>query len=187
MRRLVIFLLIVIAMGVVAWWLLQKREQVTAERKPPSNEIAEATPSPEGSIVSDPSPRYEVPSGGSWYQGLSDPRWRWWNSMQKADPSFEWKIPINFYGRVVDQSDQPVAQANIRFKWTDASLHGTKEKATQSDANGLFSLTGQHGKRLEVRVEKAGFHSEGGLGGKSFEYAGCFSKIISFGRIQTAP
>lgn len=94
--------------------------------------------------------------------------------MKSADPSFEWKMPISFYGRVIDQAGKPVLNAQVRFQWTDLSASGTTERFSQSDENGYFSLTGESGKRLGVWVSKDGYHSEGGLGGKSFEYAAFF-------------
>ena len=42
--------------------------------------------------------------------------WEWWKQMKKRDPKFEWKMPVNFYGKVVDQASQPVERANVRFQ-----------------------------------------------------------------------
>src|ERR1041384_415618 len=35
-----------------------------------------------------------------------------------ADPQYDWKQPINFYGKVVDENDAPVPGASIHFDWT---------------------------------------------------------------------
>ena len=93
--------------------------------------------------------------------------------MKKLDPKFEWKMPVNFYGKIVDQAAQPVQGAKIRFQWTDTSPAGTSEKFTESDAQGMFFLPGERGKNLGVYVSKDGYHSvRDGRG--TFEYAAFF-------------
>lgn len=89
-----------------------------------------------------------------------------------ADRSFdEWRTPINFYGKVVDESNSPVEGASITFGWTDLSDEGYSRTATTSDANGLFSLDGRMGKHLSVGVNKEGYYtSKSNVG--SFFYAG---------------
>lgn len=69
-----------------------------------------------------------------------------------------WKTPITFYGRVVDQYTNPVPDAQIHFAWTDLSPSGRSETNTQSDTNGLFSLSGVTGRVLEVNVSKQGYY-----------------------------
>src|SRR6266478_6695400 len=61
-----------------------------------------------------------------------------------ADSNWDWKQPINFWGNVVDESNAPVAGASVHFSWNDLSADGTSTSSTNSDANGLFSLTGKH-------------------------------------------
>ena len=89
----------------------------------------------------------------------------------KADPQYDWKQPINFYGRVVDESNAVVVGANVHFTWNDISEKGTSDADTRSDGNGLFSLTEQKGKRLYVTVSKDGYYSGGNSRGSAFEYA----------------
>ena len=89
----------------------------------------------------------------------------------KADPEYDWKQPINFWGRVVDESNNPVVNANAHFQWTDLSSNGTSQANVKSDGNGFFSLTGQHGKRLVVTVDTDGYYSSGNSRGAAFEYA----------------
>jgi hypothetical protein len=104
---------------------------------------------------------------------MSDPRWQWWREMRRRDAKFEWKMPINFYGKVIDQAGQPVQGARVRFQWTDMSQAGTTEKLTETDAQGMFSLTNQQGKRLLVFISKDGYHAVR-EGKASFEYAAFF-------------
>jgi hypothetical protein len=94
--------------------------------------------------------------------------------MKAKDPNFEWKMPINFFGRVVDDANQPVADARVHFVWNDLSSSGTSEEWTSSAPDGLFSLKDKRGKGLTVTVTKDGYHVRGGKGGKSFEYAAFF-------------
>jgi len=86
-----------------------------------------------------------------------------------ADPQYDWRQPINFYGKVLDQSNEPLAGANITFVWNDMSEKGTSEANTTSDGNGLFSLNERRGKRLYVEVGKQGYYNSHQNG--AFEYA----------------
>lgn len=70
-----------------------------------------------------------------------------------------WKMPISFYGKVIDQNTNPVPDAEIHFLWTDLSRNGTTETNTQSDVNGFFGLSGVRGRVLEVRVSKLGYYT----------------------------
>lgn len=88
-----------------------------------------------------------------------------------ADPQYDWKQPINFYGRVVDENNIAVSGAGIHFNWTDISPTGTSHADKISDGNGFFSLTGQHGKRMSVTVSKDGYYTYPSEKLKSFEYA----------------
>jgi len=93
--------------------------------------------------------------------------------MEKRDSKFEWKMPINFYGKVIDQTGQPVQGAKIRFQWTDMSSAGTTEKFVETDAQGIFSLQNEKGKNLGVYVSKDGYNAIG-HGRGNFEYAAFF-------------
>jgi hypothetical protein len=88
-----------------------------------------------------------------------------------ADPQYDWKQPINFYGRVVDESNVPVADANAHFNWTDISEKGTSSADTKSDSNGFFSLTDRRGKRMSVTASKDGYYTYPSEKLSSFEYA----------------
>jgi len=71
----------------------------------------------------------------------------------------EWRTPIEFYGKVVDENTNPVANEDIHFVWTDLSPQGTTEKQTLSDENGLFLLRNVTGKALGVQVSKMGYYA----------------------------
>lgn len=94
--------------------------------------------------------------------------WEWWRAMKKADPNFEWKMPIEFYGRVVDQFGEPVAYATVDITWT--ALEDSRETQLQSDTNGAFQFVGEKGKRMTVHVNREGYLPTRQSRG-SFEYA----------------
>jgi hypothetical protein len=71
-----------------------------------------------------------------------------------------WQRPIEFYGKVVDENTNPVAEANITFKWAETpSKEGNRTANTESDSEGLFSLRGQHGPSLAIWVSKKGYYA----------------------------
>ena len=84
---------------------------------------------------------------------------------------WEWKVPINFYGRVVDESNVAVADAAASFTWNDLSPTGTSRDSTTSDGNGFFRLENKTGKGLWVTVSKDGYYTPPSERIMSFEYA----------------
>jgi len=97
--------------------------------------------------------------------------WDWWHRMEKRDERFQWKTPIEFYGRVLDQHDQSVPEAKVTLGWTASG--GSKSGSVRSDANGYFEFTGERGKYLDVDVSKPGYVG-GKQARKGFEYAAFF-------------
>ena len=93
----------------------------------------------------------------------------WWR--REHDKEADWKIPIRFYGRVVDQDMQPVSGAAVHFQWTDLSKSGTSQSDTLTDRNGDFSLIGVSGKNLGVYVTKQGYYTPEKVKASAFEYA----------------
>ncbi len=105
----------------------------------------------------------------------TDPKWIWWNEQMERDRFFEWKMPISFYGKVVDQNDQPLEGVKVIFQWTDMSAKGTSEKTVYSDMAGRFDLTGVSGKNLGViQVYKDGYYRMNKGVQVGFEYAAFF-------------
>jgi hypothetical protein len=154
-------ILLVVTWGVWVW---------SATRKPPNPTPA----APESRLVSTligltPGSAVEPPPRTTDPEELQ----RWWQTMRQRDRQFEWKMPIEFYGRVLDDREQPVSGATVSTGWTDLSKEGSSERTLMTDAVGLFSLTGVTGKRLGVRVKKDGYkpyHANR----SSYEYAAYF-------------
>jgi hypothetical protein len=93
------------------------------------------------------------------------------------DHQWEWKIPIRFYGKVVDENSQPVPDARVHFQWTDISQRGTSQREVASNAQGLFALNDTRGKRLQVRVSKNGYYASA-EDPISYEFANPYEEIF---------
>lgn len=170
----------------LVWWLspappLPPSASTTAGEAPPIQTIGQPPTSPTNQITIG-----TYPWQGDTYAPLpadrevgydpSLPQWEEWRRRKIADSKFEWKMPINFYGKVLDQNGQPIQGVNVRFQWTDTSAAGTSEKLTETDGMGMFSLQNEKGKRLGVFVSKDGYHAvDRGRG--SFEYAAFYEPI----------
>ncbi len=62
---------------------------------------------------------------------------------------------VNFYGRVIDQNNQPVAGAIIEYQLGGSALGGYKgDGQMQTDSNGEFSIVGKEGSSLLLRAIK---------------------------------
>ena len=164
---LVLSALIVVALGML-WWLgvLSSKRALQAP--------VEATPTvaPYGSPQPDRAPA--TPTGRQIPGGRpepSDPRWKEREVKRRIDPEYEWKMPINFFGRVVDENEQPVPSAKVELSWTDLSQAGSSQAQTTTDAEGFFSLLNRTGRHLEVRVSKDGYYTPKRQQ-ISFDYAG---------------
>jgi hypothetical protein len=99
-----------------------------------------------------------------------DPRWKEWDENMKRDPGFQWRMPIEFYGKVVDERERPVQGAKFDIVGTDASPSGNFYRTLYSDANGTVSLKGLRGKTFGVLVSKDGYYRPQ-TNRRSFEYA----------------
>ena len=87
----------------------------------------------------------------------------------------EWRAPINFFGKAVDENDQPVSEVQVEFSCNDTSVSGTSYYHTQSDKEGLFSLTRVKGKLLVVRLLRGGYYVSA-KDNNSFEYGDRYSR-----------
>src|SRR4030095_9451451 len=94
-----------------------------------------------------------------------------WLQRVQDDKKADWKVPIEFYGRVLDENSKPVPSANINFRWTNLSAKGTSTAQAVADENGLFSLAGVQGKRLSVSVTKKGYYASRAQSDRSFEFS----------------
>jgi Carboxypeptidase regulatory-like domain len=111
------------------------------------------------------------------YQGMADPRWPDYMKRRGTDPDLDWKTPIAFYGKVVDETGKPVAGAVSSIVWTDMSATGSSQREILSDSAGLFSITGIHGKSMTVQVTKPGYDRQKTKSRSIYEYAGFWEPV----------
>jgi len=181
MKKLLIITLIV-SVAALLWVLFARKPVGPAATKDTPTAISDhaatsgkGTPPRLGSTPAIPnSPDIPARSYPRWEGGrsteLNDPRWITLNQRDKVDPAWRGKVEIEFYGRVVDENDAPVADATIKISRGDLSPEGTSQVRLQSDSTGLFSLTGVVGRGLVVSVEKAGYYTSK-LNRYGYEYA----------------
>jgi len=99
--------------------------------------------------------------------------WQWWRKMKNADPNFEYKRPIAFYGKVVDDAGNVIVDANIVV--SIAGIDGDKEVTVKSNSQGLFALKDLKGKFVTVGMDKRGY-GRGPQSYGTFEFAEFFSE-----------
>ncbi len=107
-----------------------------------------------------------IPSG-EWEKKQTGPS----ATIDYENPENWWKFPISFYGKVVDENNQPLADAEVVFIVNDESSEGTTEYHKKSDGEGLFALTGVKGKGTAVDVSKKGYYRTKSAN-SYFHYAG---------------
>jgi hypothetical protein len=166
-KRNLVIVLSAVGIAVVWWWL--RSLSLPAPQAPIVGQPAEASPTstPTNDVEATPTGR-QIPGGT--YEP-SDPRWKEVHAKDLVDQAWEWRMPINFYGRVVDENEQPVPGTKIELSWTDLSKAGSSQAQTTTDAQGSFSLLNQTGRNLQVRVSKDGYYTPKRQQ-ISFDYAG---------------
>jgi hypothetical protein len=170
----IVILLIVIAVGLL-WRAGQRGEPAPSHENKnlaDGDQIAANPDSPQIMRASNAdSPRAVGPPSSVNDAALAE-KTREFNDQMQADPSYQFKLPLRFYGMVLDEEENPIAEANVRFEWNMVNAAGKLQSgtlATTSDGAGLFSLEGRNGNQLSVAVTKAGYYSVG-HNPMSFEY-----------------
>jgi hypothetical protein len=156
----------------IAFWLSRLSINPPVAREP-----LQATPKPEAKYnIPHASVAIKQPFASTPMLGLSDPRWKQYEVKRKADPSWEWRTPIEFFGKVVDENNHAVPSADIEICWNGtADIYGgdgVGQRTLTSNPEGLFSITGVQGKMITVKVSKEGFHRHKESNMSSFEYSG---------------
>jgi hypothetical protein len=88
-----------------------------------------------------------------------------------ADPKSDWKTPIEFYGKVVDERDDPVPGAIVSLLWTDLSPNGSSQVIKETDVQGMFGLKGVRGKTLVVQISEGNYYTSLKSNQFAFEYS----------------
>ncbi len=159
------------------WWL-RTRGRRTAENQMPRSSETNAAPRPLKPEVPAPIPAIVQPFAKTPYLGLADPRGAEFERKSKANPSWEWDVPIEFFGKVVDEHNLPVPEPSVAIEWVGSPERyggdGVVHRTLTGGADGLFSISGIQGKCMGVRVSKEGYHTSQGKNSTSFEYAAFF-------------
>jgi len=169
MKKYFIALVILVGLGVF-WWLLANRAQKNITQSSATNSQPAQEQSRPVETISQTLQKQQTQLQPATASKPSIPN----NVMEEyfkkteADPVYDWKRPINFWGRVVDESNEPITTVSVHFVWNDTN--GTSEADTTSDGNGFFSLTDRKGKGLSVSIGKEGYYGTSSSR-QSFEYA----------------
>jgi hypothetical protein len=148
-------------LGLIAAWSIYRS---VANRPQQSSDLAETEMPPSFEEKADTStlPVKEQQGMPTTPEAIAD----WWEKVEKARVDAmerakdEWRAPINFWGKVVDESGMPVTDAQVSFGWTDLSpTEGYSRVQDVSDSNGSFALLSRTGKRLSVSVSKEGYYT----------------------------
>ncbi len=167
-RRIILPVLIILAAVVVAVVFFR----ATRSLQRPQPVTSAVAPSPIS--LTQPPSQYQIDVGSASKEEVAAEVRR----RDSQDSKWEWKVPINFYGKAVDENGKPVLGADVRFQWTDLSTTGTQERQVETDAHGSFSLNDVKGKRLVVRVTKVGYYAADSRNQSSFEYANPFEEVF---------
>ncbi len=180
MKRSQFFICILLGLFVM-WWFFKRNGHSgdsTAEKTPTdtsSKETVVRTQNPSKLRNATQEKSKQEIQLAAIFAEASDPSFAKYRYEQmQIDPNFDWRQPINFWGKVVDENEQPVTGASIHFTWNDTSERGTSNADTKSDGNGFFSLKDRRGKRLYVDVEKEGYYGSREARNSTFEYADPF-------------
>ena len=149
-----------LVLAVCLWLLLHRRAETPgAVSSPPAAAVAtnqNPATAPQA-VVTAPVPSFPGPVAVA--PNTSTPATNASNASSSTIAEM-WQKPIEFYGKVIDESSNPVAGASIGFRWDDLTAKDwTRTTTTTSDAEGLFSLHGGRGATLTVSVSKAGYYT----------------------------
>jgi len=154
------FFLVLLGAGVAAiavFWWLRSSPLPAAPQAPVMAKQSAVIPTSTPSSIAQATPNGRQIPGGTYEP--SDPRWKEVHAKDLVDQAWEWRMPINFFGRVVDEKGQPISGAKIELSWTNLSQAGSSEAETKTDAEGYFSLLNKKGRHLQVRVSKDGYYT----------------------------
>jgi len=164
--------LLALLLGVWLWYVAARKGVVETRsgNSTTTRKASRPSSSPPATTISDAIPQPRLFKSTRYPPETPEEKalWEWWRAMEKADAKFEWKMPIEFYGKIVDQFGEPVAEATVRLTWT--AVDDSHETEILSGTDGLFQFTGAHGKGLNVSVRKQGYLPTRNAGG-GFEYA----------------
>jgi hypothetical protein len=157
-RNLYLILLVAAALAVLVWFWLHGKKAV----QPSSTNPPKASPTAVQQTATTPP---SAPVSPAEIQAMKQ--------QQVAHEKQVWDLllatPINFYGKVVDEKNNPIAGANVEASFADTMWTGHTKRQVTTDANGLFHVDG-HGLGVVVTASKEGYYQLKESGG-SFAYS----------------
>lgn len=138
-----------------AWWLTNRvTPSIDAPSSAPGQSSKTSTPAPDATGQQS----IRIPSAEERAISAEEKQQRYLEKARSAGKSFN--RPGNFYGRILDQNDQPVMGVTIKCGLSyfgDLVLPGLKPHYDQfertTDADGRFSVEGQSGLSLDLRLQ----------------------------------
>jgi hypothetical protein len=193
-KRVISFAILAVCLLLLGWWFVQTAQHATptiAHQSGGSSTttnpaVSNTTAIPTSTPVETNITRTQTllgPHGVRLFKSTNYPprtaeereQWDWWDAMEKADPDFQWKMPIAFYGKVLDQFGQPVAGAEVELNWTTViGPIPDPKKNIFTGSDGQFAVTGIQGKGITISVSKEGYNRTPDWI-QSFEYAAFFN------------
>jgi hypothetical protein len=151
-QRRILVVGLVIFVGVMLWWLRRPQPNQTRERVA---QIAEpiTSPSPEAARTS------------ASLQPIEERRKAVADRVRGILAT-----PITFYGKVIDQTGDPVPDATVNYNALDKFNAPGSQYQGKSDADGNFSISGIVGAALSVGVRKEGYYMIDGKSANTFAY-----------------
>ena len=147
----------VATMAVTWWWWHRPAVPPLVPQAPFVGQPMADSPAPTAPNVAEITSTGRQSPGGPYEP--SDPRWKEVRAKDLVDHAWEWRMPINFYGRVVDENEQPVSGASVVAQWSDLSKKGATNETCLTDGQGFFSITGKTGRGITIRVSKDGYYT----------------------------
>ena len=136
----------------VVWWVATPSSQISVGDSRPTVEQSR-TSIPLTSVPVKPAKMFHFK--GNPTNAEEQAIWDWWFYMDKVDPDFQWRTPIEFYGKEIDQHGEPVVGARVRLEWSALGSVPKRELTTGSDGN--FAIAGIQGKGISVDVGAPGY------------------------------
>ena len=146
----------ILAIGIALFLYRCERAGVNAEKQPqpsPSNTPV-ATESPAATAIH----ATATPKAVSPPPGPPVPKQEIKQRME-SQMKLWYLTPISVYGRVIDETGNPVAGASVMISVADKLVEGHSDYVETTDHDGYFSLTGAHGAGFNVVASKRGYYS----------------------------
>jgi hypothetical protein len=174
-RNQILFLAVVAAILVLVWLFHWRPVPPTAAPAQTEAQADSSAPIEQPARQSQPVAKFKpatmastAPSNQS--SPVEDPRQR-----EMTETKMLWRTPIIFFGRVLDESNQPVAGVHVSYGANSAneqlSQEVRNEGETTSDARGMFKIGGIRGRSFVLELSHPAYYASSS-NPPGFDYAG---------------